>query len=135
MVEIEDAAFDTDLLSRRAFRARMASKAAALVVAELDARVVGHALVEFRRTSQRARLFSIARGADAPKGSGRALLQACEAEALRRGCIAMRLESREDNVRALRLYESAGYVRFARVEHYYADGAPAVRLEKALQAG
>jgi len=47
----------------------------------------------------------------------------------------MRLESREDNVRALRLYESAGYARFARVEDYYADGAPAVRLEKPLRAG
>ena len=113
----------------------MASKAAALIVAELDARVVGYALVEFRRTSPRARLFSLARVADAPKGAGRALLQACEAEAQRRGCVAMRLESREDNVRALRLYESAGYARFARVEDYYADGAPAVRLEKPLRAG
>ena len=42
----------------------------------------------------------------------------------------VRLEAREDNFRALRLYESAGYARFARVDGYYEDGAPALRLEK-----
>ena len=110
----------------------MASQAAALIVAEAAGRIVGYTLVEFRRTTLRARLFSLARTQDAPHGCGRALLEAGEAEALRRGCIAMRLESRQDNVRALRLYESAGYVRFARVPDYYEDGAPALRLEKAL---
>lgn len=44
----------------------------------------------------------------------------------------MRLEAREDNFRALNLYERAGYVRFARVADYYEDGAAALRLEKAL---
>ena len=110
----------------------MASKASALIVAEDAGWIVGYALVEFRRTSKLARLFSIARIDDAPRGCGSALLEVCETEALRSGCNAMRLESREDNFRALRLYESAGYVRFARVEDYYEDGAPALRLEKAL---
>lgn len=110
----------------------MASQAAALIVAEAAGRIVGYTLVEFRRTSTRGRLFSIASLDSAPKGCGRKLLAACEEEALRRGCRAMRLESREDNFRALRLYESAGYVPFARVEDYYEDGAPALRLEKTL---
>lgn len=96
---------------------------------------MGYALVEFRSRSRRARLFSIARLPDAPRGAGRALLAACENEALRRGCVAMRLESREDNDRALRLYQGAGYQRFARVPDYYEDGAPALRLEKDLGAG
>ncbi len=93
---------------------------------------MGYALIEFRRNSRFARLFSLARAPDAPAGVGRALLDACENEALRRGCGALRLESRADNFRALRLYEGAGYARFARVDDYYEDGAPALRLEKTL---
>ena len=75
---------------------------------------------------------SRSRAPDAPAGLGGALLVACEEEARRRGCAAMRLEAREDNDRALRLYERSGYVFFARVVHYYEDGAAALRLEKRL---
>lgn len=132
LVEIENAVFETDRLSRRALRGRMASPSCALPVAETGSRIVGYALVEFRAGSQRARLFSIARAPGAAAGAGRALLKACEEEALRRGCRALRLEAREDNVRALRLYERAGYQKFARVPNYYEDGAPALRLEKTL---
>ncbi len=110
----------------------MASRSCAVLVAQRDDAIVGYALVEFRRNSRLARLFSIARAPHEPAGLGRVLLEACEAEARLRGCRALRLESRPDNSRALRLYESAGYVRFARVENYYEDGVPALRLEKAL---
>ncbi len=110
----------------------MASRSCALVTAEHDARIVGYALVEFRRNSRLARLFSIARTGDAPAGCGRALLDACEQEARRRDCRAMRLEAREDNFRALSLYARAGYTSFAHVADYYEDGAAALRLEKAL---
>lgn len=103
-----------------------------MLVAEHAGRIVGYALVEFRENSRLARLFSIARTKDAPAGCGRALLETCEQAALRRDCRAMRLESREDNFRALKLYERAGYAPFARAENYYEDGAPALRLEKAL---
>ncbi|MBX3528102.1 MAG: GNAT family N-acetyltransferase [Hyphomicrobiales bacterium] len=130
LVAIENAVFESDRLSRRAFARRLASSSCALLVVERDAHLVGYALVEFRRNSRCARLFSIARAPEAPAGVGRSLLEACENEAVKRGCTAMRLEAREDNFRALRLYESAGYARFARVDGYYEDGAPALRLEK-----
>ncbi|HPG04978.1 MAG TPA: GNAT family N-acetyltransferase [Rhodoblastus sp.] len=130
LVAIENSVFESDRLSRRAFGRRLASLSCALLVAERDAHLAGYALVEFRRNSRRARLFSIARAPGAPAGVGRALLEACENEAVTRSCTAMRLEAREDNLRALRLYESLGYARFARVDAYYEDGAPALRLEK-----
>lgn len=110
----------------------MASASCALLVVEQAGRVVGYALLEFRKNSRLARLFSIARVKEAPAGSGRALLEACEREAHARGCRALRLEAREDNARALKLYERAGYAPFARVADYYEDGAPALRLEKRL---
>ncbi|MCB1523685.1 MAG: GNAT family N-acetyltransferase [Rhodoblastus sp.] len=130
LVGIENSVFASDRLSRRAFARRMASASAALLVAEHDARLAGYALVEFRSNSRLARLFSIARAPDVPAGLGGALLAACEDEARRRGCDALRLEAREDNARALRLYERAGYVFFARVANYYEDGAAALRMEK-----
>ncbi|MFT4095727.1 MAG: GNAT family N-acetyltransferase [Rhodoblastus sp.] len=129
---MEDAAFATDRLTRRAFRGRMASASCTLIVAASGARIVGYGLVEFRRNSRLARLFSLARAPNVQRGVGRALLTACETEALRRGCRTLRLESREDNVRALRLYQGADYAIFSRVEDYYEDGAPALRLEKNL---
>lgn len=112
----------------------MASPSCALIVAEDAKGVVGYALLEFRANSRLARLFSIARIENAPAGCGRALLEACEREARRRDCRAMRLEARENNFRALNLYERAGYTSFARVANYYEDGAAALRLEKRLVA-
>jgi ribosomal protein S18 acetylase RimI-like enzyme len=47
----------------------------------------------------------------------------------------MRLEVREDNARAIGLYEKSGYRLFGRKPGYYADGATALRFEKTLEAG
>jgi ribosomal protein S18 acetylase RimI-like enzyme len=44
----------------------------------------------------------------------------------------MRLEVRPDNRAAVALYRAAGYERFARIERYYEDGAPAERFRKSL---
>lgn len=46
------------------------------------------------------------------QGIGRALLEAAEAEALRRGCCKLTLEVRDDNARARRLYDSLGFTDF-----------------------
>lgn len=132
LVEIEDAAFDTDRISHRSFRAALASAAAVVLVAEADRRVAGYAFVMFRKNSRHARLYSIARAPEAPRGCGRALLAAVEAEAIRRGAQTLRLEVREDNAPALALYGATGFRAFGRAEDYYEDGAPALRLEKPL---
>ena len=44
----------------------------------------------------------------------------------------VRLEVREDNVRAIALYERCGYRLRDRVPEYYADGATALRFLKSL---
>ena len=45
---------------------------------------------------------------------------------------ALTLEVRYDNASAIALYESSGFRQFGEHAHYYADGAAALRYEKAL---
>ena len=67
-------------------------------------------------------------------GLGAALLEACEAEALRRGCARLRLEVRPDNTFAIALYEKHGFRIIGRKPGYYADGTEALDMEKPLLA-
>src|SRR5690606_3851080 len=46
------------------------------------------------------------------------------------GCLVLRLEVREDNEVAIRLYEGLGFHRTGRRDAYYEDGASALRFER-----
>jgi ribosomal protein S18 acetylase RimI-like enzyme len=104
------------------------SRSATILVAAGQDAVVGYCAVLFRAGSRKARLYSIA----AARGIGRMLLVAAEHTAATRGCEEVRLEVREDNARAISLYEKCGYRRFGRKPGYYADGAAALLYEKPL---
>ena len=93
----------------------------------------GYHLVLFRKGSSVARLYSIAvddrrRG----HGLGRRLLADAEAVAAGRKATVLRLEVREDNLSAIRLYERRGYRLIGSYSRYYADKADALRYEKIL---
>lgn len=134
LVAIENAVFATDRLSRRSFRMLIEGNTAESLVAERDGRIAGYAIVLYRTGSGVARLYSIA---VAPKegggGIGRALLEAAEEAAYEKDRLVLRLEVREDNARAIAIYERGGYRRIGREADYYEDGAPALRYEKALR--
>jgi [ribosomal protein S18]-alanine N-acetyltransferase len=134
LLSIENSVFETDRISRRAFRTHIQSRTAAVLAACRDGAVAGYALVLFHRARPAARLYSIAVApGEGSAGLGRALLAAAEDAAAARGCPALRLEVREDNRRAMELYRRAGYCRIGRREAYYGDGAAALRLEKDLK--
>lgn len=59
-------------------------------------------------------------------------MQRAEQQAVERDCAYLRLEVRPDNVAAIALYERSGYRRFAQVDDYYQDHAPALRYEKRI---
>ncbi len=133
LLVIEERAFETDRISRRSFRRFLASPTAALIVAEVGGAIAGYALLLFRRSTALSRLYSIAvdeafRG----RGLGQVLLDAAEAESYERGAIVMRLEVREDNASAIRLYTERGYRQFGTHPDYYEDHATALRFEKLL---
>lgn len=134
LLEIEDACFTQDRISRRSFRRFLESAGASCILASLDDRPAGYALLLFRSGTALARLYSFAmmpqmRG----RGHARALLAAAEADAFARDRIVLRLEVREDNAPARRLYESVGYRAHGRVANYYEDGCAALRMEKPLR--
>ncbi|MEZ5938936.1 MAG: GNAT family N-acetyltransferase [Hyphomonadaceae bacterium] len=133
---IETLSFEGDRLSRRSLLRHLASDTADVLIAALDGETAGYAMNFYRSTTPIARLYSIATYPHARgMGVAAALVEACERAARRRGCTVLRLEVREDNAGAIRLYERMGYVRFGRRESYYDDGAPAIRMEKPLPAG
>jgi ribosomal protein S18 acetylase RimI-like enzyme len=135
MLALERAAFTTDHLSRRQYHRHLHSASAAVLAAVDATGLLGNAVVFLRRHSNVARLYSIAIAhAARGRGLGEALLTAAEQEAIRRGATRMRLEVRQDNHAAIRLYERRGYRRFAAHAGFYEDGADAWRYEKGLRA-
>ena len=139
LVALETAVFDADRISRRSFRNLIGSPSAAVLVAmgpddAPDRPLLGYAALLVRRGTALARLYSLAVAGDAGgRGVGRALLKAAETEAFARDRIAIRLEVREDNERAIRLYRSEGFRPIGRYLDYYADHMPALRFEKTLR--
>jgi len=134
LVAIENASFDADRISPRSFRRFLAGRSCTLLVACSETGPLGYSLVLFRNGSSVARLYSIAVNGPGGTGLGRALLQAAEHAAIQHGQKRLRLEVRQDNSRARDLYERNGYRYIGTKQDYYADGMPALRFEKQLDA-
>jgi ribosomal-protein-alanine acetyltransferase len=133
LVELENAVFAIDRISARQLRRHLESLSAEVLVATRARRVIGAAVLFYRRAGGIARLYSIAVRADERgSGLGVALLAAAEQAARRRGSRRMRLEVRADNRAAQRLYERHGFHRFGVYRDFYEDRADALRYEKAL---
>lgn len=134
LAAIENAVFPTDRISRRSFRQLIERETAETLIAESDGMVAGYAIILFRKGSGVARLYSIATGPGREgQGIGRLLLDKAEDVAFEHDRMMLRLEVREDNARAIRIYEQSGYRRIGRETDYYEDGAPALRYEKTLR--
>ena len=126
---------EEDRFDRRTWCRLMAGQSRVLVYVEADGAICGGCVLLHSRRTRIARLYSVsvahrARGA----GIGGALIEACEACAAGLGKERMRLEVRQSNCSAIRLYQRAGYRVIASLESYYPDGEAALRMEKSLNA-
>ncbi len=130
---LEARSFASDRISRRSLRRLIHSRSASLRVAVGRGELHGYYVVLFRKGSSRARLYSIAVD-DGHRGSGvgSRLLADAESVARAHGRRALRLEVRQDNVIAIRLYQRRGFEPIGRYVGYYEDGADALRLAKQL---
>ncbi|MGY3040827.1 ribosomal-protein-alanine N-acetyltransferase [Rhodanobacter sp. TND4EL1] len=133
LVALEERSFRMDRLSRAQYRRHLDSDSAVVLVATDSHHLLGSAVVFFRKRCAVARLYSLATQPEARgQGVGAALLDAAADTGRRRGCVALRLEVRIDNVAAIGLYEREGWHRIGRYAAYYQDGADAWRYEKPL---
>jgi ribosomal-protein-alanine acetyltransferase len=133
LVEIENACFQGDRLSRRSLVRLMRPGSAGMLVLEQRGVLAGYAAVLFHALRTSARLYSIAIDAEfAGKGLGGLLLAAAEEMARGRGAQGLRLEVRQDNDAAQRLYRRAGYRHTGTKPAYYSDGMAALVFEKSL---
>ena len=135
LLDIEQRAFTTDLLSPRQMRYWIQANHRTFLVCEdkHSHTIAGYLLVFYRRNSRHARLYSIVvdktfRG----YGLARQLLSRGERAARKQGCSSMRLEVRPRNKPAIKLYEAFGYQRFGLHKALYEDGSDALRMEKVL---
>lgn len=133
LLAIESAVFETDRLSGRSIRRLIGSPSAMALVAKSGGHIAGYCILLLREGSSAARLYSIATApAFAGKGIGRALIDAAEDAAAKRGRRSLRLEVREDNLRAIAIYQQAGFGVIGSKPDYYQDGMAAIRMEKPL---
>lgn len=133
LVEIENACFDSDRLSRRSFRYLLTKANAVTLVAERDGQACGDAVILFNSGTSLARLYSIAIRPDYRNlGIGRQLVEAAETHALEGECVYMRLEIRMDNAASIGLFKKMGYREIGIEPDYYEDHMDALRFEKVL---
>jgi ribosomal protein S18 acetylase RimI-like enzyme len=133
LVRIENAAFETDRISRRNFRYLLTKANAATLVDDREGGLRGYAMLLFNTGTSLARLYSYAVDLAWQRcGIGTGLVAGCERLALERQCIALRLEVRRDNPASLKLFEKLGYRYLEVVPDYYEDHASALRFEKLL---
>ncbi len=133
LVALENGVFTSDRMSRRQLRHHLDNPHALILIAVRDGDVIAAAVVFFHSSHRYARLYSIAVAPSARGGGlGETLLSAIEKISRARRRDAMRLEVREENKPAQRLYERLGYRRIGIKRGFYEDGHDALRYEKSL---
>ncbi|MBU2854277.1 GNAT family N-acetyltransferase [Acidithiobacillus ferriphilus] len=151
LTAIENQCFSIDRISRSGLRRFLAHGSctpaggctlqarARILVVENGTHVCGYVLLLMRQNSRIARIYSLAVAPEHRQmGMARTLLACTESVAMASGRNRIRLEVREDNAAAIRLYTSVGYRPFDRIASYYEAAPPqvdrtaAIRMEKLI---
>jgi ribosomal protein S18 acetylase RimI-like enzyme len=134
---IEEACFNPpDQFGRRYMRRLVQSPHAATWIAEADGKMAGFAIVEWTQEigGVSAYVQTIEVAPDwRNRGTGRELLLRIEASAGSAGAQTIWLHADEENLGAIRLYRTSGYVCEGREQDYYAPGRPALVYRKPLE--
>src|SRR5690554_4263222 len=134
LVELENASFSSDRLSRRRLRYWVGAGNSIFLVAMSGDTLLGYCLILLHGGTRLARLYSIAIATQARGfGLGRQLLNVAEEQAAEAGRLYMRLEVAQNNEAAIKLYESMGYTTFGAYEDYYEDHQDALRMQKRIR--
>ena len=134
LLNIEQACFSGDRLSRRSFKRFISNQQAVFLVADCNGQVGGYILVLFHLGTRLARLYSIAvlpehRGLGLAAG----LMREAELQAVQHGALFLRLEVSLSNHNAIQLYRKNGYREFGKIKDYYEDHSDALRMQKVIR--
>lgn len=133
LLELENLCFDYEKLNKHRFLYMLDKAHASLWIALEHHILVGYILLLFNRSSQLARIYSLAvhpsyRG----QGIAKLLLAKAEKETREKHYKAIRLEVREDNLASIALYEKQGFSIIKKLPDYYSNHIDGLRLEKKL---
>lgn len=134
LVSLENSSFDSDQLSERNFKYFIDLSHGEILVLDDGGIIAGYGILLFHRGTALSRLYSLAvnpkyRG----KGIGKKLMEKLEAAAAEEGSTYLRLEVKVSNKKAIALYESLGYRKFAMKKDYYQDHQDAECYEKKIR--
>jgi ribosomal protein S18 acetylase RimI-like enzyme len=135
LVELENACFTYDQMSRRSFHWMIKHAHSIMLVLQYETKLIGYGLVLINRGTSLARLYSICTLKQF-QGYGLAtkLLTELEVRAVEdEDCAYLRLEVKENNKGAIKLYKKLGYVKLTQKEDYYDDGTTALCFEKIIR--
>ena len=132
LVALEQSFPEEDRFPIRTWRRLLRGQSMAYVAVS-DDEICGAAVYLYRTGTKVARLYSLTvspshRG----QGIAAALMAAGEDDARARGCDRIRLEVRQSNATAIRLYERHDFRVMAQIPSYYPDGETAARMEKPI---
>lgn len=135
LLEVENACFDYDQLTRRNFHWMIRHAHSIFMVLDYKTKIIGYGLVLINSGTSLARLYSICTLKEF-QGYGLAskLIKNLEEKASDdEDCAYLRLEVRSDNKDAIGLYKKLGYQKFTEKPHYYEDGTAAYCYEKRIR--
>lgn len=136
LLKVENLCFDYDQLSRRNFHWMIKKAHSIFLVLENENKIIGYGLILINRGTSLARLYSICVLKEF-QGYGLAskLIKELETKSAdEENCAYMRLEVKENNRSAIKLYKKLGYYQFTEKEDYYDDGKAALCFEKQIKS-
>lgn len=134
LCNLEAATFDPakyHMLSRRQFRYLLTKGNADILVAIYEGKIVGAAILFYRKTSRFGRLYSLAVHSSLQKRSiGRLLFEVAEKTMMQRGLKGLLCEFRQDEAQLSDFYKKMGCQPIGILKNYYADGMIGIKTKK-----
>lgn len=134
LADIEHRAFLPNLytsLTKRHYRHLLTKGNADILIALLEGKPCGMAVLLYRKGSSLARFYSLSVDPDYQgKGVGTVLFSAAEKTAQQKNLKGMILEIRSDNIQLWERYKKLGYALSREVLDYYPDGQSCIKMKR-----
>lgn len=124
LCEIEGECFDREAFTRQQMIHLLTDYNSVGLIAKVDEKIVGFiiGMIYFDRNSSVGHILTIdVLPTYRRRGIGQMLIQEMEKIFKNKGVRTCRLEVREDNIAALRLYQKLGYEAVAKLKNYYGN--------------